>query len=61
LVGHLQGAVPKLQTVPPEYLQHSEAIDEITFADQADLIEFFGGRDATLTFGLSGTTPPPKV
>ena len=38
-----------------------EAIDKIAFADQADLIEFHGGRDAALALGAPGATPPPKV
>ena len=38
-----------------------EAVDKIAFADQADLIEFHGGRDAALALGAPGATPPPKV
>ena len=38
-----------------------DAVDKIAFADQADLIEFHGGRDAALALGAPGATPPPKV
>jgi choline-sulfatase len=38
-----------------------EAIDKFAFADQADLIEFHGGRDAALALGAPGATPLPKV
>ena len=37
------------------------AVDKIAFADQADLIEYHGGRDAALALGAPGATPPPKV
>ena len=40
---------------------YPEAIDQFAFADQADLIEYHGGRDAALALGAPEATPPPKV
>lgn len=38
-----------------------DAVDAQAFADQADLIERLGGRDAAVKLGAPGATPPPKV
>lgn len=38
-----------------------EAVDAQAFADQARLIEKFGGREAALKLGAPGATPPPEV
>ena len=38
-----------------------EATDAQAFADQAALIEHYGGRDAALKLGAPGATPPPKT
>jgi choline-sulfatase len=37
------------------------ATDAQAFADQAALIESYGGREAALKLGAPGATPPPKV
>lgn len=37
-----------------------EAVDAQAFADQAELIEAHGGREAALKLGAPGATPPPK-
>ena len=36
------------------------AVDQQAFADQAALIAGYGGRDAALTLGAPGATPPPS-
>lgn len=38
-----------------------EATDRQAFADQAALIDHFGGREAALKLGAAGATPPPAV
>jgi choline-sulfatase len=38
-----------------------EATNAQAFADQATLIERYGGRDAALRLGAPGATPPPAV
>ena len=38
-----------------------EAMDVLAFADQAALIEHYGGRDAALKLGAPGATPPPQT
>ena len=38
-----------------------EAADAQAFADQAQMVVDFGGRDAALATGVSGATPPPKL
>ena len=38
-----------------------EATDAQAFADQADLIENHGGREAALKLGAPGATPPPAL
>jgi choline-sulfatase len=37
------------------------ATDAQAFADQAALIDSYGGRDAALKLGAPGATPPPSV
>jgi choline-sulfatase len=37
-----------------------EAVDAQAFADQAAMIERYGGRDAALKLGAPGATPPPQ-
>ena len=36
-------------------------VDRQAFADQAELIESFGGIEASKKFGAPAATPPPKV
>jgi choline-sulfatase len=38
-----------------------EAMDALAHADQAAMIERYGGREAALKLGAPGATPPPKV
>ncbi|MCP5085281.1 MAG: sulfatase-like hydrolase/transferase [Rhodobacteraceae bacterium] len=38
-----------------------DAVDAQAFSDQAALIAQFGGREAALTLGASGATPPPET
>lgn len=38
-----------------------EAADAQAFADQADLIDCMGGREAALKMGAPGATPPPET
>ena len=38
-----------------------EAMNALAFADQAALIEHYGGREAALKLGAPGATPPPKA
>ena len=38
-----------------------EEIDALAHADQAALVESYGGRDAALKLGAPAATPPPKV
>lgn len=38
-----------------------DAVNAQAFADQAALIERHGGREAALTLGAPGATPPPKM
>lgn len=38
-----------------------EATNALAFADQADLIAGYGGRDAALKLGAPAATPPPEV
>ena len=38
-----------------------EAVDAQAFADQAAMIEAYGGREAALKLGAPGATPPPEV
>jgi len=38
-----------------------EAMNALAFADQAALIEHYGGRDAALKLGAPGATPPPNA
>lgn len=38
-----------------------EAIDAQAFADQAEMIARYGGREKALTLGAPAATPPPKV
>ncbi len=38
-----------------------QAVDAMAFADQAALIERYGGRDAALKMGAPGATPPPDL
>lgn len=38
-----------------------EAMSALAFADQAALIEHYGGREAALKLGAPGATPPPKA
>ncbi len=38
-----------------------DSVDKQAFADQADLIKKFGGREAALKLGAPGATPPPEV
>lgn len=38
-----------------------DAVNAAALADQAALVESFGGRDAALKIGAPGATPPPKV
>ncbi|MEM6986341.1 MAG: sulfatase-like hydrolase/transferase [Pseudomonadota bacterium] len=38
-----------------------QAIDALAHADQADLIASYGGREAALTLGAPGATPPPRI
>ncbi|MEX0337804.1 MAG: sulfatase-like hydrolase/transferase, partial [Arenibacterium sp.] len=38
-----------------------EAADRQAFADQADLIAHYGGREAALKLGAPAATPPPEV
>lgn len=38
-----------------------EAVNAQAFADQAALIEHYGGREAALKLGAPGATPPPKA
>lgn len=38
-----------------------EAVDEQAFADQARLIDNYGGREAALKMGAPGATPPPVL
>lgn len=38
-----------------------EATDALAHADQAALIESYGGREAALKLGAPGATPPPKA
>ncbi|MEZ5789916.1 MAG: hypothetical protein R3D34_03665 [Nitratireductor sp.] len=38
-----------------------ETVDRQAFADQATMIEGYGGREAALKLGAPGATPPPSV
>ena len=38
-----------------------EAMNDLAFADQADLVERFGGKEAALNIGPKSATPPPDV
>lgn len=38
-----------------------EAVDALAFADQAALVEHYGGREAALKLGAPGATPPPAT
>jgi choline-sulfatase len=38
-----------------------DATDARAFADQAAMIERYGGRDIALRLGAPGATPPPEV
>ncbi|MEM1048375.1 MAG: sulfatase-like hydrolase/transferase [Pseudomonadota bacterium] len=38
-----------------------EAVDRQAFADQAALIDRLGGREAALSLGAPGATPPPQI
>ena len=38
-----------------------EAVDAMAFADQAAMVERYGGREAALTLGAPGATPPPET
>ena len=38
-----------------------EAMNALAFADQAAMIERYGGREAALKLGAPGATPPPKA
>jgi choline-sulfatase len=38
-----------------------EAVDAMAFADQAEMIAGYGGRDAAMKLGAPAATPPPKV
>lgn len=38
-----------------------EAVNELAFQDQADLIAFHGGREKALKLGAPAATPPPEV
>ena len=62
LANHPEHAI-KLASLEAELraILDPETVDEIAFADQADLIEFHGGRDAALALGAPGATPPPQV
>ena len=38
-----------------------EEVDALAFADQAELIESYGGREAAVNIGAPAATPPPEV
>lgn len=38
-----------------------EAVDALAFADQAAMIQRYGGREAAVKLGAPGATPPPKT
>lgn len=38
-----------------------DAMDALAFADQAELIARYGGREAALKLGAPTATPPPKL
>lgn len=38
-----------------------DAMDALAFADQAALIDHYGGREAALKLGAPGATPPPET
>ncbi len=38
-----------------------EAIDALAFADQAEMIERYGGREAAVKLGAPAATPPPEL
>jgi len=36
-------------------------MNDLAFADQAVMIDDYGGREAALKFGAPAATPPPKI
>ena len=38
-----------------------DAMDALAHADQASMIESYGGREAALKLGASAATPPPQL
>ncbi|MEM1274487.1 MAG: sulfatase-like hydrolase/transferase [Pseudomonadota bacterium] len=44
-----------------EYVCDPEAVNRQAFADQAAMIERYGGREAALQLGAPGATPPPEI
>lgn len=54
------GTVTRMEAALREHID-PEAADALAFADQAAMVEGYGGREAALKLGAPAATPPPKV